>query len=242
MTAEQPELESSEKHEAKVTQVIPGTSWPVRPGAPGDEEPAPGPRLAASSSPPMPAAGGAGGGAGDGGGWWSLVAAPTPPPPGGGATGAWPWGAPGPAPAAPLEVRVTVDLVKPDAEPELTWFQRVRAWWAERVTPHGAVIALAASVVPIPIVGYGVGPIWGSFLWTCRIHTHPVVAYIVGFGALALAWRRLVRGGGTPVITSRRASPGGAFALFLVSTSVIGVIYGAVRPLDIVTLLTGVPA
>ncbi|MFG2400748.1 hypothetical protein [Streptomyces lydicus] len=118
-----------------------------------------------------------------------------------------------------------------DPPPELNWRQRAWAWLTERCSPYSAIIALAASVAPIPGIGYGIGPIWGSLLYAVRITTHPIAAYAIGLGAVAIAGRNLIR-----------AAPRcGAGPLFCLSVSTVGALYGVIRPLDIVTALTGVP-
>ncbi|MCZ1006354.1 hypothetical protein O1L68_05840 [Streptomyces lydicus] len=143
---------------------------------------------------------------------------------------AWAWPANPPGPSAPLELRVVVDMVLPVEEPPPVppWYRRGWHWLTDRTSPYAAILALAASVAPIPGVGYGIGPIWGSLLYAVRITTHPAAAYVIGLGTAALAGRRLVR-------------HGGAWSLFLLATTTVGAVYGVIRPLDIVTALTGVP-
>ncbi|WP_431999304.1 hypothetical protein [Streptomyces sioyaensis] len=129
---------------------------------------------------------------------------------------------------------MTVDMVLPVEEPPPVpaWYRRAWDWITYRASPYAAIIALAASVVPIPGVGYGIGPIWGSLLYTVRITTHPIAAYVIGLGAVAIAGRNLIRA------DPRR----GAGPLFCLSVSTVGAVYGVIRPLDIVTALTGVPS
>lgn len=191
----------------KITGIIPaGQPLPPRPPEPGEIPP----WRTAPAVPPPPA---------------------PPPPPALPPTWAWPH--PPSGPAAPIAVHVTVDMVLPIEEPPPVppWYRRAWGWITYRTSPYAAILALAASVAPIPGIGYGIGPIWGSFLYTVRTTTHPIAGYVIGLGAILIAGRNLIRA------DPRR----GAGPLFLLSVSTVGAIYGAFHPLDIVTALTGVP-
>ncbi|QDA07210.1 hypothetical protein SRIMHP_26560 [Streptomyces rimosus subsp. rimosus] len=120
-------------------------------------------------------------------------------------------------------------------EPERTWRERLWSWITARVSPYAALLAIAAAVVPIPGIGYGLGPCWGSFLYAMRVTTHPAIAYVVGLGAVAIFGLRVAR----RLDTGRRAQ---LLSLTGLSITTVGAIYGVVRPFDIVTALTGVPA
>jgi len=111
-------------------------------------------------------------------------------------------------------------------------FERVWDWTESRISPYGAVIAMAASVIPIPFAGYSLGALWGSVLYHVRIDIHPAVAYIIALAAIAIASRRLVR--------RVHAQVGASWSLFLLSCSVVGAFYGVIRFVDIVTITTGV--
>ncbi|MEU7597303.1 hypothetical protein AB0B79_30365 [Streptomyces sp. NPDC039022] len=199
----------------KPRPITPTRIFPAGQSLPPAQQP-----TAAPAPPPSPAA--------------APPAPPMPPVP---PTSMPPWwmGGPPQPPQGPLEIRVKVDLVPPEAEPESTRRERLWAWITSRISPYAAVLAMAAAVVPIPGIGYGLGACWGSYLYAMRVTVHPSLAYVVGLGAVAVCGWRITR----RLDTGRRAQ---LLSLTGLSVSTVGVLYGVVRPLDIVTAITGVPA
>ncbi|WP_406324458.1 hypothetical protein [Streptomyces niveus] len=146
------------------------------------------------------------------------------------------WYGPGPyqaqPPAAPIEVRVTVDL-NPAPEPEPTWREQLTAWLRTYASPHQAILGLLLAVAPIPVVGHSTAAIWYTTVAQAR-DAGSGWGYALGGTALALTCVTLTR---------RRALTGGrannflrmwAFAVTLVGAT------GAVSPYDPVTWITGV--
>lgn len=157
-------------------------------------------------------------------------APPVPPAPYGGGEhggehGGLPWGPP--PPPRPVEVYVTFAPAAVEPEVEPNWRERLWVWVRDRVGPYGGLAALVGAVVPIPGLGYGVGPIWGSFLYAMREDVHPSVAYVVGLGALVWAGYAFVH-------------HGGARRLFALAVTLTGAFFGVLDPFDLITVLTGV--
>lgn len=212
-------------------RVIPGEAWPVRPGLPSTPSPAAEP-VDAPVAPPAPAVATAAGGSGD---WWTRRVAAPPMPPGDGGMTPWhpapapsPWGGPAGMPAPfgdqpPIAIRI--ELVQPEP-PKVGFWKRLWRLVTFGLSPYAAWGALAAAVIPIPYVGYGLGRIWGSVLFETGTWTHYAVPNVLGLGVLALTLRGLVR---RPTATR--------FFFFAVAS--IGATTGVLWP-DVVAAMTGV--
>ncbi|MFF4672380.1 hypothetical protein ACFY1C_21390 [Streptomyces sp. NPDC001279] len=118
----------------------------------------------------------------------------------------------------------------PVEEEKPGFWKRVWRLLTRGISPYAAWGALAAAVVPIPGIGYGVGRIWGSVLFQIGQWTNGVIPGLlpdlIGLSVLALAFRALV------------LRPG-AVRFFYFSTAAIGAATGVLWP-DVVAFMTGV--
>lgn len=154
--------------------------------------------------------------------WRTQPAAPPPAPP---AQPPVDWHRMPPPPERPIAVRVTVDLVYSDPEPDPTWRERLVAWVA-RNHPWHALAALALAVFPIPFTGFSTATTWAYTVSEARDAFGTGQGYALAGVPLAVAVWRLRKGG-----TFLRVF---GFAVFLVGLT------GGISLYDPVTLITGV--
>lgn len=183
------------------TRIIPGGApLPDGPPPPGAVPPWRAPAPAAAAPPPPPPFAP------------PAVAVPAPPPP---------------EPVHHHHVHVTVQPV-PYYEPiEPTRWDRVCAWMRTIGRPWQLILALLATVLPIPFTGHSAASTWAYTVGLAR--TEWGTPYGYALAGLALAWvvLRIVRHGGT------------LLRIWAGTVAVIGLI-SAIDLFDIVTLLTGV--
>ena len=125
---------------------------------------------------------------------------------------------------------MTVDLVRPEPEPEPTWWERLTYWLASKIHPVWSwrgLLAMGAALVPIPWTGYSVATTWAYTVSQARQFGYGW-GYALGGTAALLAVQSLRRGGPTAP-----RMLGGVVAF-------IGVL-GAISLYDPILILTGVP-
>ncbi|XUM01244.1 hypothetical protein ACQ86F_31690 [Streptomyces venezuelae ATCC 10712] len=151
--------------------------------------------------------------------WREPVAPPAPPSP----PMAMPW--PEPPPPGPIEVVVT--FLPAEEPPEPTRGERLWAWLTSIAKPWKIVLALLAALLPIPGVGYSAAGVWAYTVGLARTEVGIPWAYALTGVPLLLAGRLLHR---------TRA------LRFLVAAAIalIGLLFGALSPFDLVTITTGV--
>ncbi|MEE1814229.1 hypothetical protein PUR59_04235 [Streptomyces sp. SP18ES09] len=150
---------------------------------------------------------------------WRAPAAPPPAPP----PVAMPW--PEPPPPGPLQIHVT--FLPAEEPPEPTRGERLWAWVTSIAKPWKIVLALLAALLPIPGVGYSAAGVWAYTAGLARTEVGIPWAYALTGVPLLLAGRLLHR---------TRA------LRFLVAAviALIGLLFGALSPFDLVTITTGV--
>lgn len=146
------------------------------------------------------------------------AAAPPPPPP---ADPPIRTAAADPDPA-PLAVRVTVDLVYPEAEPARRWNW---AWLTSRLRPWSSLVAAVLVLAPW-LGGHSITGGWSALLNECRDTYSISGAYVLAGTALGLA------------LLGERIRPGLATRAALIVALVGGT--GALGWYDPITALTGV--
>lgn len=131
--------------------------------------------------------------------------------------------APPPAPPAPPKA------VRTDAEEPPRWDWRRLLHWPHARPAIGATAALAATVLPIPHVGYSAATIWAYCVGQIRADHGAGWGYAIGGGAFLLAaWLVTQRG--------RRA---GVLRLTFLAITFVG-LFGALSWFDPITFVTGV--
>lgn len=155
-------------------------------------------------------------------------AAPTVPPPAAPGGGGW---FPPPPPAAPLEVHITIDMVRPEPEPEPepTFRERLTGWLTERLRPLWSwrgVLAMGLAVTPTTPTGYSVATTWAYTVSQARQFGYGW-GYALGGGAVLLTGYALKLGGPT------------APRMFAGTVAAIGFL-GAISLYDPVLIMTGV--
>ncbi|MFF9199977.1 hypothetical protein ACF09L_32700 [Streptomyces sp. NPDC014779] len=132
---------------------------------------------------------------------------------------------PPPPPPGPIEVHVR--LLPVELPPEPTRWERAWAWVTGIAAPWKICVALGATLLPIPGVGYSVAGVWAYCVGDAR-ETFGV-PYGYGLALVPLT------------ITLRVFSKTRALRWFVASTiGLVGLTFGAFRPFDIVTIVTGV--
>lgn len=124
-----------------------------------------------------------------------------------------------------VHVHVTITQPNPDPAEQLGLWSRTWTTATSYIAPWKALMAVGASVAPIPVTGYSIATTWAYTVGELR-GLHIGVAYAVGFGALALAGRRFHH-------------THGLLALTCTAVTSIGVL-GAIDWYDPITALTGV--
>ncbi|MER7833498.1 hypothetical protein [Streptomyces sp. NPDC095602] len=130
-------------------------------------------------------------------------------------------------PPGPVEVRVTVDLAYPYAEPEPGRWERLTAWASQYGRPWQAIGGLLLAVVPIPWTGHSAATTWAYTVSLAR-DMHLGYAYALALVPLALVARRILRHGGT------------LLRLWALAVTAIGGLAGALDWFDLITITTGV--
>ncbi|MFJ4009445.1 hypothetical protein [Streptomyces sp. NPDC090026] len=159
--------------------------------------------------------------------WWSVRPgapgdAPPPPP-----------ATPGPPPAADgpgsspsvIEVRVTLLPTEPAPEPGL--WERLRAQLAGIAPAWKLVGGLVLPLLPIPGVGHSIASVWATCVTDIREGLGAPHGYALALITLTVSARALV---GTRALRWVAAT----------TTSLIGLLFGALDPFDLVTITTGV--
>ncbi|MEU6168073.1 hypothetical protein [Streptomyces tanashiensis] len=153
---------------------------------------------------------------------WRAPAPPAPPAPPATPT-AMPW----PTPPTPGPIEVHVTFLPVEEPPEPSRGERLWSWVTSIAKPWKIVAALIAALLPIPGVGYSAAGVWAYTVGQARTEVGIPWAYGLAVVPLLLASRALQR---------TRA------LRFLVAAviALIGLIFGALSPFDVVTILTGV--
>ncbi|MDV5145914.1 hypothetical protein R1T08_17280 [Streptomyces sp. SBC-4] len=146
-------------------------------------------------------------------------APPAPPPP------AMPRHASPPPPPGPIEVHVTFLPVEEPPEPSRR--ERLWTWITSIASPTKFALALVAALVPIPGVGSSLAGVWAYTVGEARTEVGAPWAYGLATVPLLLAARALHH---------TRA------LRFLIATviALVGLLFGALDPFDLVTITTGV--
>lgn len=132
---------------------------------------------------------------------------------------------PPPPPSGPVEVHVR--LLPVDLPPEPTRWERAWAWLTGIAKPWQIAAALLASLIPIPGVGYSLAGVWAYCVGDARDTFG--VPYGYGLALVPLA------------ITLRALSKTRALRWLVASViGLVGLVFGAIHPFDIVTIVTGV--
>ncbi|MFH8717255.1 hypothetical protein [Streptomyces zaomyceticus] len=155
--------------------------------------------------------------------WRTASAAPPAPPAPPVPPMAMPW--PDPPATGPIEVRVT--FVPAEEPPEPSRGERLWTWLTSIASPWKLAAALLAALLPIPGVGYSAAGIWA---W-CVADTRDAFSAAHAYG-LALV----------PLLIAVRALRRTHALRFLIATVIglVGLIFGALDPFDVVTITTGV--
>ncbi len=153
--------------------------------------------------------------------WRTAPATPPPVPPV--TPTVMPW--PEPPPLGPIEVHVT--FLPAEEPPEPSRGERLWTWVTSIAAPWKILAALLAALLPIPGVGYSLAGVWAHTVGEARTEVGIPWAYALTTVPLLLAARLLHR---------TRA------LRFLIATviALIGLLFGALDPFDIVTITTGV--
>ncbi|MFF9197323.1 hypothetical protein ACF09L_19155 [Streptomyces sp. NPDC014779] len=132
---------------------------------------------------------------------------------------------PPPPPPGPVEVHVR--LLPIELPPEPTRWERAWAWVTGIAAPWKICVALGATLLPIPGVGYSAAGVWAYCVGDAR----QTFGVPYGYG-LALV----------PLLISARALRRTRALRWLVATAIgtVGLVFGAVDWFDIVTITTGV--
>uniref|UniRef100_UPI00202ED55C hypothetical protein n=1 Tax=Streptomyces sp. MSC1_001 TaxID=2909263 RepID=UPI00202ED55C len=125
----------------------------------------------------------------------------------------------------PIEVRVTFAPVEEPPEPSRA--ERLWGWITSIAAPWKILLALLAALLPIPGVGYSLAGVWAYTVGEARTEVGAPWAYALTTVPLLLAARGLQR---------TRA------LRFLIATviTLVGLVFGALDPFDLVTITTGV--
>ncbi|MFB6626490.1 hypothetical protein ACFCWD_28980 [Streptomyces sp. NPDC056374] len=162
--------------------------------------------------------------------------APLPPgPPGPGAVP--PWRAAPPPPPAPITqpypapppgpIEVHVTFLPVEEPPEPTRRERLWTWLTSIAKPWKIVLALLAALLPIPGVGYSLAGVWAYTVGQARTEVGVPWAYALT---------------GVPLLLAARLVHRTRALRFLIAAviALVGLIFGALDPFDLVTITTGV--
>ncbi|MBP2583375.1 hypothetical protein J3A78_003853 [Streptomyces sp. PvR006] len=148
---------------------------------------------------------------------WRTPPAPPAPP----AAALWPT----PPTPGPIEVHVT--FLPAEEPPEPSRWERLWAWLTSIAKPRKITVALLAALLPIPGVGYSLAGVW---------------AYTVGQARteVGIPWAYALTG--VPLLLAARLVHRTRALRFLIAAviALIGLIFGALSPFDLVTITTGV--
>ncbi|MFB7589360.1 hypothetical protein [Streptomyces sp. NPDC056169] len=128
-------------------------------------------------------------------------------------------------PPGPIEVHVHFLPVEEPPEPSRR--ERLWAWITSIASPGKISLALLAALVPIPGVGYSLAGVWAHTVGEARTEVGAPWAYALTTVPLLLGARLLHR------TRALRHLIGVVIAL-------VGLLFGALDPFDLVTITTGV--
>ncbi|MFE6103201.1 hypothetical protein ACFVQ4_25035 [Streptomyces laurentii] len=134
---------------------------------------------------------------------------------------------PPPPPPLPGPVEVRVQFLPVEPPPEPTRWERLRDWITSIAGPWKLSAALAAGLIPIPGIGYSLAGIWTYCVSDTRETFGVPHGYGLAIAVLLFTGRAMLRTRALRWITAT-------------VVALVGLIFGALDPFDLVTITTGV--